>query len=103
MKLLTICLSVLILASCKSGFPTIEPQERCFMVLETELDQTYTGYCRCHMYQWSSSYIGRVSESVNHELSYCDKMGGFSPESVGNIYIWQEDIRLWLNRIGKKK
>lgn len=112
MKQLIRCLSLFLLVSCKTNFPTIQPQERCFVVLETQLDQglpelldespkMYSGHCRCHMYEWTASHIGRITDSVNHDLSYCDKMGGFNPDSTGAIYNWQESIRLWLNRQSK--
>lgn len=84
--------------SCQTNFPTIAPQERCVVVLESDQGQ----YCRCHMYKWDSSGIGRTSESVDHEVMYCNKLIGFSPDSTGAIYEWQESIRLYLNRQNKK-
>lgn len=99
----SILLLSLFLVSCKTEFPTILPQERCFVVLEAQQEQLYTGHCRCHMYEWTQSHIGRITESVNHDLAYCDKMGGFRPDELGEIAAWQESIRLWLNRMSKKK
>ena len=105
------CLSLLFLMSCKSGFPTIQPQEKCYTVLESKKTETieekevvlYEGHCRCFLYEGSSSHIGRISTPGNYELSKCDKMGGFAPDEDGNLYIWHESIRLWLNRISKRK
>lgn len=92
-KQILILLLIIFLNGC-NGFPTIQPQERCVAVLESDQGQ----YCRCHMYEWTSSHIGRIAESVDHDVMYCNKLIGFSPDSTGNIYTWQESIRLWLNR-----
>jgi hypothetical protein len=89
MLLLTLFLSV----SC-NDFPVITPQERCVVVLESDVGQ----YCRCHMYQWTEGNIGRITPSVDHEIMYCNKLIGFSPDSTGAIYLWQEKVRLWLIR-----
>lgn len=95
------------LSGCNS-FPTILPQERCFTVLDTENieiikgEPYYKGVCRCRMYEWNSSHIGPITEAVNKPLNYCDKFAGFSPDSTGTIYAWQEEVRLWLNRSSKK-
>lgn len=101
MKLWTIFLSLILLTSC-DDFPGILPQERCFVVLDQEqIIQDipfYSGHCRCHMYQWGEHHIGRITDSVNKPLNYCDKLGGFGPDSTGAIYSWQEAVRLWLIR-----
>lgn len=83
---------IVFLSSCKDDFPIIKPQERCVVVLEE------SQYCRCHLYSWSKEGIGRISESVNNPIEYCNKLIGFSPESSLKIYEWQESIRLWLKR-----
>ena len=92
LKLILIGLST-ILISCQ-GIPTIKPQERCVVVLESDVGQ----YCRCHMYEWTSSHIGRITESYDKEIMYCNKLVGFSPDSTGAIYTWQASVRLWLKR-----
>ena len=93
---LIICLS-LFLMGCNE-FPSIQPQERCFVILNTTLDDSH---CRCHMYEWTKDHIGRITESENKPITYCDKMGGFKPDETGRIYEWQESIRLWINRQNK--
>ena len=90
---LMLLLILFLSASCNS-FPTITPQERCVAVLESDVGQ----YCRCHLYGWSQEKIGRIGKSVDHDIMYCNKLIGFSPESTGNIYLWQEKVRLWLIR-----
>lgn len=102
------------LASCKTEFPTISPKEKCYVVLDGRLDQglaellkdsppLYTGHCRCFLYEWAEQHIGRISDPVNYDLEKCDKMGGFAPKENAEIYSWQEEIRLWLIRMKKKK
>ena len=102
LKLILILLLINFLSSCKDGFPTIEPQVRCINVLLVEKDvdgdKFYSGYCRCHLYEWSADRIGRVGESVNYDLLKCNKLIGFEPDTYGKVYIWWESIRLWLSR-----
>lgn len=99
---LIICLS-LFLVSC-TDFPTILPQERCSTLLDTQnieihQDQPYyKGVCQCQLYEWNSGHIGKIGKPSTKPLLYCDKNAGFSPDSTGVIYLWEESIRLWLNR-----
>lgn len=101
MKLSIICLSLILLTGC-DDFPAIKPQERCGVVLEEKVNdgQTdyYSGHCRCHLYAWTRDGIGRITESTNKPLNYCDKLIGYGPKATGDIYQWQESIRLWLIR-----
>lgn len=94
--LLTICLS-----SC-DDFPSITPKERCVIVLLPEIPTMDESYCRCHLYQWSSENIGRISESVSHPINYCNKLIGFNADDSLAIYTWEESIRLWLLRHKKQ-
>lgn len=99
---LILLLIILTSVSCRDNFPAIEPQTRCVNVLLEEkiVDGVpfYSGYCRCHLYEWNSSRIGRVSESTNYELLKCNKLIGFEPDTYEKIWTWWENIRLWLNR-----
>lgn len=97
LKLILILALIICLSGCQ-GIPTIAPQERCIVVLESDVGQ----YCRCHMYEWTSAHIGRITESYDKDIMYCNKLVGFSPDSTGAIYTWQEQIRLFLNRQTKK-
>jgi hypothetical protein len=91
------------LASCNQ-FPTITPKERCFTLLDTEsttndgVDTYFKGVCQCQMYEWTKGHIGKIGEPTTKPLLYCDKFAGYSPDSTGKIYAWQESIRLFLNR-----
>ena len=93
LKLILILLTTSFLNGCET-FPTIKPQERCMIVLESDVGQ----YCRCHQYGWSKDFIGRIGDSYDKDIMYCNKLIGFSPDSSGEIYIWQEKIRLYLQR-----
>lgn len=88
-------LLIIFLSSCKDQFPSIEPQTRCVVVLQSTLEESY---CRCHSYEWTIVRIGRVGESTNYPIQKCDKLIGFEPDVYVNVYTWWEDIRLWLNR-----
>lgn len=101
-KILTLLLILSISVSCKDNFPSILPQVRCVNVLLDEkiIDGVpfYSGYCRCHTYEWSIDHIGRVSESANYELMKCNKLIGFEPDTYEKLWTWWEEVRLWLNR-----
>lgn len=98
MLLLTIFLS----SSCKDSFPSIQPQVRCVNVLldEKVIDGVsyYSGYCRCHLYEWNMDRIGRIGDSINYDMVKCNKLIGFEPDTYEKIWTWWENIRLWLNR-----
>lgn len=93
----------LFLVGC-TDFPIILPQERCTTILDTEHSTTmngedyFKGVCQCQMYSWSRDFIGKIGKPTTRPLLYCDKNTGFNPASIGNIYVWQESIRLWLIR-----
>jgi hypothetical protein len=80
----------------------INPQLRCVNVFLDEkiIDGVnyYSGYCRCHMYEWAPDRIGRVGDSTDYQITKCNKLIGFEPDTYGNIYNWWESIRLWLKR-----
>ncbi len=98
MKTILLIFIIFLAASCQNDFPTITPKERCVTVLMTNEDETYTGFCRCHLYEWTSSNIGRITESTDYELSKCNKLIGFNPDDSAAIYTWEEEIRMWLDR-----
>lgn len=102
LKLLLIAPWILFLNGCKDQFPTIEPQVRCVNVLlekkSIEGIPFYTGYCRCHNYEWTIERIGRVGNSIDYSMEKCDRLVGFEPDTYEKIYMWWEEIRLWLKR-----
>ena len=98
LKMILILPLIIFLSSCKDDFPAIAPKERCAVVIMDTLEESY---CRCHMYAWTLSGIGRITESQNYELQKCNKLIGFNVEDTVAIYEWQEAIRLWLLRRSK--
>lgn len=70
MKMILILLLTGFLSSCKTQSFRIE-EERC--VVSTEFNK-----CRCHQYVITEGFSGRVSESVDKELEYCDRHVSFS-------------------------
>jgi hypothetical protein len=95
-------LPLMILISGCNEFPVITPQKRCVNVLLEEVvinDISYrSGYCRCHLYEWSRDRIGRIGDSTNFPMSKCDKLIGFEPDTYANVWTYWESIRLWLKR-----
>ena len=74
MKLMLILLLTICSSGC-SSFPLPEfTVERCVTIL-SPIEK-----CRCHQYQVSSGNIGRVTESTDKDVRYCDRKVGFSPE-----------------------
>ena len=47
--------------------------------------------CRCHTYRVSPEVVGRVSDSVDKPISYCDNLIGFSPETWIEYVLWFEE------------
>ena len=99
---LILLLIILTSVSCRDNFPAIAPQVRCVNVLMDEkiIDGVsyYSGYCRCHLYEWNSNHIGRISESTDYDMLKCNKLIGFEPDTYQTVWSWWEEIRLWLNR-----
>lgn len=102
---LLISLSIIYLSSCtylKTEIPKIAPQQRCVAVfIDKKLIENnpyFTGYCRCHLYEWNDVHIGRITESVDYPLDKCDKLIGFEPDSYAAVWSWWENLRLWSNR-----
>lgn len=102
LKPILIAVLIIFLSGCRDNFPTINPQVRCVNVLMDSqiIDGTtyYSGYCRCHLYEWSSDRIGRIGDSVDYSLEKCNKLIGFEPDTYEKVWTWWESIRLWLNR-----
>lgn len=77
--------------SCGSPSATVE---RC--VISTRFQQ-----CRCHDYLISSEKIGRVSESVSHDISYCDNLIGFKEENYVQLKVLILKLYKKINRLKK--
>lgn len=77
-----ICLNI----GCnKIVIPKKIDEERCVVSI-------YLDKCRCHSYRVSEHEVGRVSESVDHPLIYCDNLVGFKPTSWVRYVSWFEEI-----------
>lgn len=88
MKLILMLL-LIISSSCQT-FPKVKVLERCVISVDSNK-------CRCHSYQISEKNIGRVSESIDRSIEYCDKLIGFRAESWTELRVWFEEIYLWLD------
>jgi len=89
-KLMMILILLLIISlnvGCRGTIklPPIVDQERCIISLEFNK-------CRCHMYRVSHKEIGRVGESTNKPLEYCDKLIGFKSSAWINYALWFEEV-----------
>jgi hypothetical protein len=78
MKSLSLAL-IIFLSSCM-------PQttfQRCAIRIKETLDDSY---CLCHMYEVKQGHVGRISESMEYDLQYCDKFIAVSPKSWADLY-----------------
>lgn len=79
----------LVLIICSSGcaikLPKLADQERCIVSFEFQM-------CRCHMYRISPERVGRVSQSYNRPVEYCEKLIGFRPDSWVDIPNWLQEV-----------
>lgn len=96
LKMSSILLLTIFLSSCNS-FPWPKPKdkERCGIFLEKVQENLWKGKCRCHQYRISREEIGRVSESVDHDLSYCSRLVGFNPSTWAELVSWFQEIQIW--------
>jgi len=92
-----ILLLIIFLNSCVT-LPTIEPKERCVIVLPKN---EIAGYCRCQFYYWSIDQISKIGEPKDYALDKCDNLVGFNFKDTGEIYQFQEKIRLYLKASNK--
>lgn len=44
------------------------------------------------MYEVSKTNVGRVTESVDYPLEYCENLVGFSPSSWVEYVVWFEEV-----------
>lgn len=96
--------STIFLSSCAPiEIPTLEkPIERCALFLEEIEESIYKGKCRCHDYEISRDHIGRVTESIDMPLSYCNKFVALRPStSWAELRTWFEALFFWENQTNK--
>lgn len=75
------------ISSC--NFPTIDPIERCVLSIDYQK-------CRCHLYEISIDNVGRVSDSVDYPLEYCENLIGFRPDNWEYVYLWIKEVWIWV-------
>ncbi len=81
-----ITLLFLLLSGCdKIVLPKLDDHERCVVSIEHSV-------CRCHIYRVSGEKIGRVSDSINKPLEYCDKLVGFNIDTWGSYFLWFHEV-----------
>jgi hypothetical protein len=98
---LTICLN-----SCNGRdiiLPVIDNHERCASFIEEIKPGIFTGKCRCHEYQVSEEYIGRVGDSYDEKLSYCSNKISFSPTTWSNEYLYFFDEIFFMRSKSRQK
>ncbi len=98
MKYLSVTL-LLFLYSCNGITPATHIDvERCFTSLEREViigeTKLYAGTCICHTYR-VGDVIGRITESEEKPLLYCDKIGGIKNYAT-TLYLYLEEWRIYL-------
>ena len=87
------------LSSCKNIPLLEEPIERCGIYLERLGEDTFSGKCRCHLYEITPDNIGRISESVDYGLEYCDRFVAFKASgSWAELRTWFEDLIFFYNQ-----
>ena len=88
MRLLTSCrelILILTLVSCAGvKLPEKADEERC--VISVEYNK-----CRCHQYRVVPAFVGRVGDSYDKPMAYCDRRVSFSAESWIEFVLWFEE------------
>lgn len=100
--MLKLSLSLILLSTSLTScaFPELDnPIERCSMFLEEVADNVYTGKCRCHLFEVTEDHIGRVGESYDESLAYCDRGIIFRSESYLELTAWWKALMEYKGRI----
>jgi len=94
------------LSSCKGTditLPTITNHERCVPFIKEIEPGIYKGKCRCHEYQVSEEFIGRVSDSYDEPLKYCSNKISFSPTTWSDEYLYFFDEIYFMRQKSRTK
>lgn len=105
LKVILILLLTIFLESCQSiniKLPIIENHERCSSFIVEVEDNLYSGKCRCHEYQVSEDYIGRIGESYDKPLDYCSKQVQFSARTWSEEYLYFFDEIFFMKKYKKQ-
>lgn len=99
MKTILMIVLMISLSSCRSIPLMKDPIERCAIRLTYLGNETYSGKCRCHLYEITPENIGRVSESIDYSLEYCDRFVALRPStSWAELRTWFEDLIFFYNQ-----
>jgi len=89
---LLMMLSMIFLSGCQA--PEIRDRERCLIVLRKD---NITPRCRCHQYHIGRDKVGKVGDSYNKPLEYCDRLVGFRPDEWALLYTDIVELMEWVN------
>jgi len=84
LTLILLLITCLNLGCATVTLPELADHERCVVSIEHDK-------CRCHLYRVSAKEVGRVSDSYDKPLPYCDKLIGFSPDTWVEYVLWFEE------------
>ncbi len=79
----------LLMISCDA--PGIKSVERCVVSIEHEA-------CFCHQYEITKKRVGRITDTIDYPIEYCDKLVGFKPVEWGTVRMWIGDIFAFIAR-----
>jgi hypothetical protein len=76
--------------TCLSGcgkvlIPKMDDHERCVVSIEFNK-------CRCHIYRVAPEFVGRVGNSYDKALNYCNNLVGFKPSVWVEYVLWFEEV-----------
>ena len=106
LKMISIVLLTICLEGCTGTqiiLPKIQNHERCSSFIEEISPNIYSGKCRCHEYQVSQEYIGRVGESYDRPLTYCSKQIQFSATTWAGEYLYFFDEIFFMRENSRTK
>ena len=92
---------IICLSGCQSfpKFNNDRPIERCFTLINSAGEGVYAGKCRCHQYIIKNGHIGRVSDSYDKPLDYCNKFAAYSPGDWVEFVDWFDSIFNYVNKV----
>lgn len=99
MRMILIVPLMIFLSSCQQIPILKQPFERCVIYLEQLGEDTYSGKCRCHQYEITPDNIGRISDSIDKPLNYCDRFVALKASgSWTDLRSWFGDLMFLYNQ-----
>lgn len=106
MKILALMILVIISTACRDvNYPEIRDIEQASIVLADPVEIDGELYipvskskCLVRMYEHNRNNIGAVSDAQELNVTECDRIIGYKPETYADYTSWKNSLRRWMLR-----